>query len=593
MKHYTHILQALLLSLAACGGASKDGAKIEQFGTAGSDILSTGGTGGSETQGTGGTSEGGFGGEGGNGSVSQGGNDSNGGTASGGASSNGGSQASSGGNGGSDGQGGTTGGLGGTSGTAGTGGTSSLGGTGGTESGGTGGTGSIVDCNSGEFRCASGTLQVCDSSEEWVIASETAVCDGNNRRVCSGDNLVTAETCEFLCSNGVCAGECNPGDSQCSGLTIFTCENYQWISEETCTAGSHSTPTCIGEVCGIDCENGYEDCDGNTTNGCEVETVTATNCGGCGILCGPGVQCINSECVGSNGTQAIAHGSSFPASLEVQNSTVLWVDGPTLKVRDFGLHRSLVVDFTDDIMTNGSPNAAAGRVVRSGVDEFVVRFGGRFFLYNDVEETFSLLLHDDGRSFGSLWEVDSNHIYWVESAPGGSQVWRFTFGDPEPVSLGLYREMDPTSAFPYQLAGSFLVLSVQDAGGSGWQFINKTSGTQSFVARDIQFPNGMQKCLGTNLVAATSEWVITSDCKMDVATKAQTPIDMGINPSPTLTDVDSNSFYRLRGSSIRRTEIINGDFEEIGTISVNPGIIRNSVNHVYWMDSSKIWRTPK
>jgi hypothetical protein len=58
----------------------------------------------------------------------------------------------------------------------------------------------------------------------------------------------------------------------------------------------HNTPTCSGGVCALGgCTGGYDNCDGDTTNGCETNIISGgtlsggaiPNCGHCGGTCGP------------------------------------------------------------------------------------------------------------------------------------------------------------------------------------------------------------------------------------------------------------------------------------------------------------------
>jgi hypothetical protein len=56
----------------------------------------------------------------------------------------------------------------------------------------------------------------------------------------------------------------------------------------SCATPHGATSTCDdGGACVVTrCEDGYLDCDGNRTNGCETEFNTL-DCGGCGVFCNP------------------------------------------------------------------------------------------------------------------------------------------------------------------------------------------------------------------------------------------------------------------------------------------------------------------
>src|SRR5690554_6527585 len=55
-------------------------------------------------------------------------------------------------------------------------------------------------------------------------------------------------------------------------------------SPADCPGAQHASPTCGNGVCGLQCDDGYDDCD--EVEGCETGTRTdKNNCGGCGTTC--------------------------------------------------------------------------------------------------------------------------------------------------------------------------------------------------------------------------------------------------------------------------------------------------------------------
>lgn len=138
--------------------------------------------------------------------------------------------------------------------------------------------------------CAAGFLD-CDSTAangcEVNARSSLLHCGGCNRR-CDPPNAV--ETC----ANGICTySMCDAGYGDCDGNPTNGCEIDTRSSLLHCGGcgrvcnPSNATPSCAGGVCGYSaCAPGYADCDGNRANGCEVDTRSSpAHCGVCRRSC--------------------------------------------------------------------------------------------------------------------------------------------------------------------------------------------------------------------------------------------------------------------------------------------------------------------
>jgi len=98
-----------------------------------------------------------------------------------------------------------------------------------------------------------------------------------------------SERCYF----GACEiVECQEGYGDCDGNVANGCENALDDDEDNCgacdnvcSAGVGSAASCSGGVCGSDCEAGLADCNGDPEDGCETPIDTLTNCGRCGNAC--------------------------------------------------------------------------------------------------------------------------------------------------------------------------------------------------------------------------------------------------------------------------------------------------------------------
>jgi hypothetical protein len=110
-----------------------------------------------------------------------------------------------------------------------------------------------------------------------------------------------------MCAGGVCGTTCGSNLADCSG----TCRDLQDDPTNCGTCGAtcsfpNAAAYCLGGMCGLgECANDYDDCDGNTANGCETNVKTnVDDCGACGVACG----------TPANGTATCTGGSCAVAS---------------------------------------------------------------------------------------------------------------------------------------------------------------------------------------------------------------------------------------------------------------------------------------
>jgi hypothetical protein len=94
------------------------------------------------------------------------------------------------------------------------------------------------------------------------------------------------------CSGGACQMDaCTAGFDNCDGQTANGCETPLNTLTSCGACGvacsrDHATATCATGSCQIDsCTAGFDNCDGTDGNGCETPLNTLTNCGTCGAAC--------------------------------------------------------------------------------------------------------------------------------------------------------------------------------------------------------------------------------------------------------------------------------------------------------------------
>src|SRR5262249_31417046 len=125
---------------------------------------------------------------------------------------------------------------------------------------------------------------VADDGCEIDLTSDAGHC-GACDSVCRN-----ATTCQSgACSTAVCVG----GYADCNGVPDDGCEATPASDRDNCGACGNvcsfatAPAECNDGVCGFSvCDTGYADCDGSSTNGCEVGLANdVADCGACGNAC--------------------------------------------------------------------------------------------------------------------------------------------------------------------------------------------------------------------------------------------------------------------------------------------------------------------
>jgi len=160
-----------------------------------------------------------------------------------------------------------------------------------------GGACSVAACDSGWANCDGNTATGC----ETPVDSSLANC-GACGSTCALANAVSK------CSGGLCLiASCLAGYADCDGDSANGCEVNTKADPDHCGScatvcpAAGATPVCKGGVCGVsNCPTGKADCDGIPGNGCETDTSSsAGHCGFCNNPCAlpnASAKCVSSVC---------------------------------------------------------------------------------------------------------------------------------------------------------------------------------------------------------------------------------------------------------------------------------------------------------
>ncbi|MAQ17631.1 MAG: hypothetical protein CMN30_22895 [Sandaracinus sp.] len=138
------------------------------------------------------------------------------------------------------------------------------------------------------LRCDAGYFD-CDGSPGCETRLRDNTDCGACGNTCSGDNATTT------CASGTCAiAMCTGTFQDCDGDPMTGCEVNAATSLLHCGAcgnacpadPANAAPVCTAGACGLVCDAGYRDCNGDIADGCEVRLDSPTSCGSCGTVCG-------------------------------------------------------------------------------------------------------------------------------------------------------------------------------------------------------------------------------------------------------------------------------------------------------------------
>lgn len=151
----------------------------------------------------------------------------------------------------------------------------------------------VYVCQSGRADCDGNAANGCEV--DLATASDCGACDND----CSGLPHVASGNCaEARCKNLVCDSDwadCNVDPSDGCERSLRTATDCAACNQPC--APAHGTATCFTGTCTLTaCDGGWDNCNANTTDGCEASLNATTSCGSCSKTCNEGFVCDNGQC---------------------------------------------------------------------------------------------------------------------------------------------------------------------------------------------------------------------------------------------------------------------------------------------------------
>jgi hypothetical protein len=145
-------------------------------------------------------------------------------------------------------------------------------------------------CSAGRADC-DGNLQ----GNGCEVDTNTSVvqCGGCSGMACSTSNITAT------CVGGSCTGTCNVGFADCDGdkrangceINTINSATHCGVCGNVCPTRPNTTPRCVRGECGFTCIAGFDDCNSDPEDGCEVDLRLNGNCGACGEFCETKMRC--------------------------------------------------------------------------------------------------------------------------------------------------------------------------------------------------------------------------------------------------------------------------------------------------------------
>jgi len=195
------------------------------------------------------------------------------------------------------------------------------------------------NCRGDCLACTSG-YDDCDGDGICEILTSTTGCgscsNNCNSKIIGATPVCSAGNCDYT--------QCLPNYGDCDGVRSNGCETDLRTSAAHCNECNKACPTplqlhaatstCVASACNHGaCTIGWDNCDGDATNGCELDvTADVNNCGSCGTNCTSAAMhvvtasCAANACTYSGACAAGYHNCNDDATDGCETSTSAHVD---------------------------------------------------------------------------------------------------------------------------------------------------------------------------------------------------------------------------------------------------------------------------
>jgi hypothetical protein len=398
---------------------------------------------------------------------------------------------------------------------------------------------------------------------------------GTNPTGPAGAGASTGDGGHTTASGGFGGAEpCRPGFFDCDADAANGCETdtrsdvgHCGACAVTCESGWYSTPACVAGVCSANCDDGFDDCNGEPADGCE--------------------QVANSSCGAAVTTLAAGQGGPFAIALDESN--VYWLNnnagqgGEVMKVALAG--------GTPVILGTSPGNVQDLAVGPSGAywtdyDNGVLRVD----LGGGTPATVDSELGAQGIA------LDAAYVYWTRSV-GFSDITR------APLSGGASTALASQQTVPWRIAvdDQNAYWTGMDSGGNGWVVmkVSLAGGVPEQLASGQGLPWGIAVD-GTSVYwvsAGTVERGFVDGMIMKIAlTDGQVAVlatDLGW---PTEIAVDGAHAYWTNSNdgTVMRIALEGGVPAAVATQQPGPVDVAVDATHVYWANAGgSVKKAPK